>query len=116
MIINREKNEILYNSLISKLPEIERKGKANPYTSLNGHMFSFLDKEGKLGIRMSEDDKAAFENKYNSPPFIQYNAVMRGYVTVPQELLENTSELLPYIKKSIVFIKSLKPKPTSKKK
>jgi hypothetical protein len=32
----------LYDKLIATHPEIERKGAANPYTSLNGHMFSLL--------------------------------------------------------------------------
>ncbi len=32
----------LYEKLIATHPEIERKGGANPYTSLNGHMFSLL--------------------------------------------------------------------------
>ena len=114
--MDREKNEQLYNQLIEAHPEIVRKGKANPYTSLNGHMFTFLDKEGKLGIRMSESDKTAFEEKYNSPPFIQHNAVMRGYVTVPQALLENPEELMPYVEKSFNYIQSLPPKPTRKKK
>lgn len=114
--MDREKNEVIYNEIVASIPGIERKGKANPYTSLNGHMFSFLDKEGKLGIRLSEEDKAAFEAKYNSPPFIQHNAVMRGYVTVPQSLLANPKEIYAYFMKSIAYIKSLKPKATTKKK
>ena len=110
------KNLKLYEQMLAKQTEIKRKGKANPYTSLNGHMFSFLDKEGKLGIRLSEEDKAAFEKEYNSPPFIQHNSIMKGYVTVPQSLLEQTDEFYTYFMKSIEFVKSLKPKPTKKKK
>ena len=114
--MKREANEILYNQLVDLMPNIQRKGKANPYTSHNGHMFSFLDKEGNLGIRLGESDKKAFEEKYDSPPFIQYNSVMRGYVTVPQELLNDPKALLPYLKMSFEYIDSLKPKPTTKKK
>ncbi len=33
----------LYEKLIATNPKIKRKGAANPYTSLNGHMFSYLD-------------------------------------------------------------------------
>ena len=36
----------LYDKLIETNTMIERKGKTTPYTSLNGHMFSFLDKTG----------------------------------------------------------------------
>jgi hypothetical protein len=35
-------NEALYDKLIATIPEIERKGDANPYTSLNGNMFTLL--------------------------------------------------------------------------
>jgi hypothetical protein len=34
--------EILYDKLIATNPKIERKGAANPYTSLNGNMFTLL--------------------------------------------------------------------------
>ena len=32
----------LYDELILLFPEIERKGKTLPYTSVNGNMFSFF--------------------------------------------------------------------------
>ena len=34
----------LYNKLVATIPAVERKGASMPYTSLNGNMFSFLDK------------------------------------------------------------------------
>ena len=37
-----------YRILMSQLDGTEVKGKANPYTSMNGNMFSFLDKAGVL--------------------------------------------------------------------
>ena len=36
----------LYDQLIATHADIERKGATNPYTSLNGHMFSHLSKDG----------------------------------------------------------------------
>jgi hypothetical protein len=45
----------LYNKLIAKCPGIERKGKNNPYTSVNGHMFSLINKDGELGMRFSKE-------------------------------------------------------------
>jgi hypothetical protein len=35
-------NVDLYDKLIATNPKIERKGAANPYTSLNGNMFTLL--------------------------------------------------------------------------
>jgi len=49
-------NEALYDKLIATIPEIERKGDANPYTSLNGNMFTLLHQSG-LAIRLPEDER-----------------------------------------------------------
>ena len=35
----------LYEKLVATNPQVERKGKTMPYTSLNGHMFSFLSND-----------------------------------------------------------------------
>ena len=107
---------VLYDRLIATRPGIDRKGKTMLYTSMNGHMFTYLSKEGVLGIRLSQEDKTAFEAKYQSPPFVQYGAVMRGYVTVPDALFKDTEKLKPILDRSIEFIKSLKPKPTKRSK
>ena len=44
----------LYDQLIATNPKIQRKGAANPYTSLNGHMFSYLNPSGSLALRLPE--------------------------------------------------------------
>lgn len=103
----------LYDRQIEKHPEIERKGAKNPYTSANGHMFSFVNKDGEVGIRLSKEDQAAFMSEFDSKPFISYGATMRGYVTVPISLLES-AEFQEYLTKSYEYVLSLKPKPTKK--
>jgi len=108
-------NLAFYDQLIATHSEIERKGKTMPYTSHNGHMFTFFSPEGVLGIRLSDEDKEVFEKKYGTGPFIQYRKVMRGYVPIPQSLLEDTKKLEEYLDKSYSYIKTLKPKPTKKK-
>ncbi len=50
----------LYEKLIATHPNIERKGDVHPYTSLNGHMFTYLDQSGTLGIRLPKDAVEAF--------------------------------------------------------
>ncbi len=40
---------------------------------------------------------------------------MKEYVTVPDELLQDTEELKGYLDLSYEYVKSLKPKPTKKK-
>ncbi len=104
----------LYDRLIESHPDIERKGKTNPYTSLNGHMFSHLSKEGFMGLRLPADERERFLERYGTTLYEQYGAIMKEYVTVPDELLENTQELKKYLEISYEYIKSLKPKSTKK--
>ena len=105
----------LYDKLIATRPEIERKGDANPYTSLNGNMFTLLH-QGKLAIRLSEDEREKFLKKYKTYLFEAYGTVMKEYVAVPDSLLEKTRELTKYLDLSYEYAKTLKAKPTTKKK
>ena len=105
----------LYDQLIATNPEIERKGVTNPYTSVNGHMFTHLSKTGTLGIRLPKEEREAFLEKYNTRLYESYGTIMKEYVTVPDDLLENTDELKGYLNLSFAYTKSLEPKPTRKK-
>jgi TfoX/Sxy family transcriptional regulator of competence genes len=105
----------LYEKLIATHPDIERKGKTMLYTSHNGHMFTHLSKSGSLGIRLPQEQREAFLEKYNTTLFEQHGAIMREYVTVPDELLANTEELKKYLEISFEYVKTLRPKPTKRK-
>jgi hypothetical protein len=83
----------LYDALIKTDPKLERKGAANPYTSLNGNMFTLLHQSQTLAIRLAEKDRDAFLKKYKTKLFEAYGVVMKEYVTVPDALLKKTSEL-----------------------
>ncbi|KAA3599265.1 MAG: hypothetical protein DWQ06_10120 [Calditrichaeota bacterium] len=105
----------LYDKLIACNPQIERKGKTTPYTSLNGHMFSFLSKEGVMGLRLSKDDREVFIQKFNGNLIEQHERTMKEYVEIPSDLLEKTEELSEYLQKSLNYVSELKPKPSKKK-
>jgi len=105
-----------YEKLIASNPAIEQKGDKIPYTSLNGHMFSFLAKDGSLGFRLSQDKRNEFLEKYPSAELFQYGIVMKEYVKIPDQLLGKPEELKKYFDLSFAYAKSLKPKPTAKKK
>lgn len=107
--------EALYDKLIATVPGIERKGAANPYTSLNGNMFTLLH-QSRLAIRLSDDEREKFLKKYSAGLFEAYGTVMKEYVAVPDTLLKNTKELKKYLDLSYEYAKTLKPKPTTKKK
>jgi TfoX/Sxy family transcriptional regulator of competence genes len=104
-----------YDKLIATNPKIERKGAANPYTSLNGHMFSYLNSSGSLALRLPKEEREKFLKKYKTTLFEAYGAVMKEYVTVPDSLLQKTDELRKYLDLSYEYISTLKPKPTKKK-
>jgi len=104
----------IYDRLIATNPKIERKGDANPYTSLNGNMFTLLH-QSRLAIRLPEDEREKFLKKYKTTLFEAYGTVMKEYVAVPDDLLENTKELKKYLDLSYKYAKTLKPKPTKKK-
>ena len=94
--------------------EAEVKGAKNPYTSRNGHMFSFLTPDGTTALRLSDVLGERFRDEYESGPVMQYGSVMRGYVSVPAELLAKPAEIGPWFDKAWDWIGSLPPKPTKK--
>src|ERR1700691_2308015 len=83
----------LYEKLVATNPKVERKGDTVPYTSLNGHMFSYLSKEGKLALRLPEKERAGFLKKYKAKLCEAYGRVQPEYVEVPDALLAKTAEL-----------------------
>lgn len=106
---------VLFDKLIATNPDIERKGDANPYTSLNGNMFTLLH-QSRLAIRLPEDEREKFLKKYKTTLFEAYGTVMKEYVAVPDGLLSKTKDLQKYLEMSYDYAKTLKAKPTTKKK
>jgi hypothetical protein len=113
MSIPTEKLE-LYNALIEAFPKFERKGKTTPYTSLNGHMTSFLDKSGTMGLRLSQGDIDDFITKHKSKLMEQHGRTMKDFVVIPDTLLSNEISMLECLEMSHAHTSSLKPKPTKK--
>ena len=106
----------LYERLVATNPDVERKGAANPYTSINGNMFSQLLPSGRLSLRLPAGERDAFLEKYKTKLVEQYGIVMKEYVEVPDELLEKTDELKKYFDISYAYVSSLKPKLTTRRK
>ncbi len=109
----KEKLEF-YDKLIDTNPNFERKGKTMPYTSVNGHMFSQLNKDAEIGIRLPEEEREQFIKEHQTTLFKSYGAVMKEYVLVPEKLLENLELLSSYLNDSYNYVKSLKPKASKK--
>lgn len=115
MTISAEKIA-LYDKLLATNPQIERKGDTNPYTSLNGHMFTHLAPPGTLAVRLPPDEVEAFLKRYKTKLFEAYGVVKKDWVVVPDALLRKTSVLQKYLELSYNHVKNLKPKSSAKKK
>ena len=101
--------------MTAQYPDLQVKGKANRYTSMNGNMFSFLDKEGGLNLRLSEAEKAAYNEANGTGDVIQHNSVMRGYVKATRAIFGDAVRLEGLFAQSYDYARTLKPKATSKK-
>ena len=100
----------LYDRLIATQPGVDRKGVTLPYTSVNGHMFSFLFEPGTLALRLPQRDREAFLLRYGTSLHEAHGTVMKEYVDVPDALLADTDELGPYFRASYAHVAALKPK------
>lgn len=105
-----DKNLKVYDGLVAKCSDFERKGKTVPYTSANGYMFSFINKDGDLGIRLSKESCAAFKEKFNATEFRSHGAVMKDYVQIPESMLTDSDSLLKLLEEAYKNVMSLPPK------
>ncbi|HZL87249.1 MAG TPA: hypothetical protein VFB96_02640 [Pirellulaceae bacterium] len=106
----------LYEKLVATNPRVERKGAAMPYTSVNGHMFSFLTPAGKLALRLGAGEREAFLQRFQTQLCQQHGTILKEYVEVPDALLKKTSELKKYFDQSYAYVNGLPAKPTKKPK
>lgn len=100
----------LYDQLVSMCTGFERKGKTMPYTSANGYMFSQLNKDAQIGIRLSKESGEKFKELYQATEFRSYGAVMKDYVLVPDELLKDLDTVAKYLQQGYEYVMSLPPK------
>lgn len=100
----------LYDRLVAKCPRFERKGKTMPYTSANGYMFSLLNKDGEIGIRFSKEVQEKYIREIPTTIYKSYGAIMKGYILIPDTLLEDLDTAARYLDKSYDYVTTLKPK------
>lgn len=98
------------DEIVAQNPNFQRKGKTMPYTSANGHMFSLLNKDGELGIRLSKEAGQAFMNRYNTTGFKSHGANMKGYVLIPEILLNDKQLLASLFQEAYEYVLTLEPK------
>ena len=100
----------LYDQLVESCHGLDRKGKTMPYNSANGHMFSFLNKNGDLGFRFSKEIQEKYIKEWNSSHVVSHGAIMKGYVLVTNEMMNDLDKLKEYLLESCEYVKTLAPK------
>jgi len=104
-----------YEEIVGEYPGLKVKGAANKYTSMNGNMFSALQKDGMLTLRLSEAEKADYNAANGTDDVISHGAVLRGYVYVTPEIWSDDAKLRALFKQCVAHAETLKPKPTKNK-
>ncbi len=104
-----------YEAMVATQPDVQRKGKTMPYTSLNGNMFSFMAKDGLVAVRLSDEEREKFLKKHPGSAVQQYGKTMKGYVEVPEEILSNKRRARALFARSYAFAQTLKAKPSKRK-
>ena len=108
-----------YERLLRSVPEIDEKSNfGSAYTALNGNMYSLISKYGVVGIRLPEADRREFLERYHAEIFRGDPAwpPSKEYVAVPDAMLEDTAALTPWLERSLAYVRTLRPKPTTKPK
>lgn len=103
-----------YRAVVEASSNGEVKGAKNPYTSRNGHMFSFLTPDGVMAIQLSSELEEEFRSAFDSGPVEQHGRTMQRYSSVPDSLLADTDACSAWFDRSWEWIGTLKPKPTKK--
>ena len=105
-----------YQALVANETDIELKGASMPYTSINGNMFSFLSKDGRLHLRFSKNDLVSFIKMEQAEQSVQHGVVMKEYAVVPDIVFADFKKLSHYFNLSYRYAKTLKNKATTRKK
>lgn len=99
----------LYEQAIAATNGIERKGKANPYTSANGHMFSQINKDDELGIRLPKAMQKELLDSHGAGPFRSYGATMRDYVCLTPDMLATEGLVTQLLEMGLQFVSAMPP-------
>jgi TfoX/Sxy family transcriptional regulator of competence genes len=106
----------LFSELVSVLPpDVERRKMFGcPCVFVNNNMFAGVHQENMM-MRLPEAERQALIQADGSPFEPVRGRIMREYVTAPQAMLGNPTELSSWLEKAYAYAKSLPPKPPRKK-
>lgn len=81
-----------------------------PHTSANGYMFSLLNKADEISLKLSKEKAEKFKSEYNATIFKQHVAVIKGYVKIPNGMLNIIEASGKYLDQGYEHVMTLKPK------
>ena len=114
-----EEQATLYESVVQNAMQaveqaegdgIQRKGAANPYTSGNGWMASFLGKEGEVAVRLGLAELTEFLTEHDTEHPVSYGAVMKDFVVVPEAIVAEPEQLADVLRQAHAHVDALPPK------
>lgn len=99
-----------YNAAIELVEGVARKGAANPYTSNNGWMATYLGKHGEVAIRLGTDELEAFLTDHDTERPVSYGAVMKDFAIVPDVIVADPEQLATVMRRAHIHVDGLPPK------
>ncbi len=105
---------IVLEDLARGYDDLTVKGKKTPYLAMNGNMFAFVDDKGGICLRFDEPTRARLAEELGTGEVMQYGAVMRGYVAIPDNLAGKGPRLTELFSQSVTHARTLKPKPSKR--
>ncbi len=64
----------------------------------------------EIGLRFSKDVKEKYIKEWNSSLYHSYGAIMKGYVLVPENMLNDLDSLAKHLLESHDYVMTLEPK------
>lgn len=63
-----------------------------------------------MGIRFSKDVQEKYIEEFDTDYFRSYGAVMKGYILIPEEMLDDPGKVTELLNESYRYVMSLDPK------
>lgn len=99
-----------YDAAIDLVDGVTRKGAANPYTSGNGWMASFLGKGGEVAVRLGLAELTEFLAAHGTEHPVSYGAVMKDFAVVPDDIVADPERLADVLRQAHAHVDALPPK------
>jgi TfoX/Sxy family transcriptional regulator of competence genes len=100
----------VYQDVLSQLDGIEkRKMFGCPCAFVNGNMF-FGVYQDQLFLRMDNEQREHFSQIFAIKPFSPMGKVMKAYISIPPEIVNEQKKLLTLVKNALINAQELPPK------